>query len=154
MKESKGGSKEWREGGREGGRERERERLHRSPARHFQKQLSAQMMKGTCMCACACQSLVLYGAHEAHASMSERPRPFALCPKVSPIRCRGCKYTWPGSNWRPSACEADVIVTRPQVQVTEMRAAGISQRRRTIGLDAPASTIPPGGASDRGRPRP
>ena len=23
--------------------------------------------------------------------------------------------TWPGSNWRPSACEADVIVTRPQV---------------------------------------
>jgi hypothetical protein len=31
----------------------------------------------------------------------------------------GCKhveqYTWPGSNWRPSACEADVIATRPQV---------------------------------------
>ena len=25
------------------------------------------------------------------------------------------KYTWPGSNWRPSACEADVIATRPQV---------------------------------------
>ena len=24
-------------------------------------------------------------------------------------------YTWPGSNWRPSACEADVIATRPQV---------------------------------------
>ena len=27
-------------------------------------------------------------------------------------------YTWPGSNWRPSACEADVIATRPQVLVT------------------------------------
>ena len=26
-------------------------------------------------------------------------------------------YTWPGSNWRPSACEADVIATRPQVLV-------------------------------------
>ncbi len=25
------------------------------------------------------------------------------------------KYTWPGSNWRPSACGADVIATRPQV---------------------------------------
>ena len=25
------------------------------------------------------------------------------------------KYTRPGSNWRPSACEADVIATRPQV---------------------------------------
>ena len=24
-------------------------------------------------------------------------------------------YTWPGSNWRPSACEADSIATRPQV---------------------------------------
>ena len=26
-------------------------------------------------------------------------------------------YTRPGSNWRPSACEADVIATRPLVQV-------------------------------------
>ena len=25
------------------------------------------------------------------------------------------EYTWPGSNWRPSACGADVIATRPQV---------------------------------------
>ena len=25
------------------------------------------------------------------------------------------KYTRPGSNWRPSACEADVIATRPLV---------------------------------------
>ena len=31
--------------------------------------------------------------------------------------CQGQEksYTWPGSNWRPSACEADVIATRPQV---------------------------------------
>ena len=28
------------------------------------------------------------------------------------------EYTWPGSNWRPSACEADVIATRPQVLLT------------------------------------
>ena len=27
-------------------------------------------------------------------------------------------YTWPGSNWPPSACEADLIATRPQVLVT------------------------------------
>ena len=26
-------------------------------------------------------------------------------------------YTWPGSSWRPSACGADVIATRPQVLV-------------------------------------
>ena len=26
-------------------------------------------------------------------------------------------YTWPGSSWRPSACWADVIATRPQVLV-------------------------------------
>ena len=26
-------------------------------------------------------------------------------------------YTWPGSSWRPSACEADVIATRPQVRM-------------------------------------
>ena len=30
-------------------------------------------------------------------------------------RVSAAKYTWPGSNWRPSACEADVIATRPQV---------------------------------------
>ncbi len=31
------------------------------------------------------------------------------------LTARACAYTWPGSNWRPSACEADVIATRPQV---------------------------------------
>ena len=35
---------------------------------------------------------------------------------LPPLLCRQEKsYTWPGSNWRPSACEADVIATRPQV---------------------------------------
>ena len=28
---------------------------------------------------------------------------------------QSCQYTWPGSSWRPSACEADVIAARPQV---------------------------------------
>ena len=32
-------------------------------------------------------------------------------------RSGAVKYTRPGSNWRPSACEADVIATRPLVQV-------------------------------------
>ena len=30
-------------------------------------------------------------------------------------RAKGLCYTWPGASWRPSACEADVIATRPQV---------------------------------------
>ena len=25
------------------------------------------------------------------------------------------KYTWPGSNWRPSACEVDVIAAKPHM---------------------------------------
>ena len=36
--------------------------------------------------------------------------PGLLAPETR-IRC----YTWPGSNWRPSACEADIIATRLQV---------------------------------------
>ena len=35
----------------------------------------------------------------------------------------GATYTWPGSNWRPSACETDVIATRPQVLVDVGRSA-------------------------------
>ena len=35
------------------------------------------------------------------------------------------EYTWPGSSWRPSACEADVIATRPQV-------LNISLKRREL----------------------
>ena len=34
----------------------------------------------------------------------------------SVLRTMGSElYTWPGSNWRPSACGANVIATRPQV---------------------------------------
>jgi hypothetical protein len=36
-------------------------------------------------------------------------------------------YTWPGSNWRPSACEADVIATRPQVLLQEIDRSGLLQ---------------------------
>ena len=32
-----------------------------------------------------------------------------------------CKCTGPGSNWRHSACEADVIATRPQVHMNCVR---------------------------------
>jgi hypothetical protein len=39
------------------------------------------------------------------------------------------QYTWPGSNWRPSACEADVIATRPQV--LELFCQRHSDRTRT-----------------------
>ena len=54
-----------------------------------------------------------------------------------PMRMRACKYTWPGSNWRPSACEADVIATRPQVHVAEVRAAGTPERHHRFGADWP-----------------
>ena len=37
------------------------------------------------------------------------------------------RYTCPGSNWRPSACEADVIATRPQVPLPEQ---GHSQKMK------------------------
>ena len=36
--------------------------------------------------------------------------PGLLAPETR-IRC----YTWPGSKWRPSVCEADTIATRLQV---------------------------------------
>ena len=38
--------------------------------------------------------------------------------KCTAVHKQHDRYTWPGSNWRPSACEADVIATRPQVLVT------------------------------------
>ena len=50
------------------------------------------------------------------------------------------KYTWPGSNWRPSACEADVIATRPQVL---RNSEGARWRRKytckPFGIDPPKS---------------
>ena len=43
--------------------------------------------------------------------------PFSPCDSVRCIHTIPLhnSYSWPGSNWRPSACEADVIATRPQV---------------------------------------
>ena len=49
----------------------------------------------------------------AHWSGATRAARVANCARAT----RNLPYTWPGSNWRPSACEADVIATRPQVQV-------------------------------------
>ena len=39
------------------------------------------------------------------------PMPCTRAIRKNPVKI----YTWPGSTWRPSACEADVIATRPQV---------------------------------------
>ena len=46
---------------------------------------------------------------------SERTRERCPDARVDHLRRIASKYTWPGSNWRPSACKADVIATRPQV---------------------------------------
>ena len=48
---------------------------------------------------------------------SERTRERCPDAREDHLRRIASKYTWPGSNWRPSACEADVIATRPQVHV-------------------------------------
>ena len=40
------------------------------------------------------------------------------------------KYTQPGSNWRPSACQADVIATRPWVLLMLLFLAIISCSNR------------------------
>ena len=39
-------------------------------------------------------------------------------------------YTWPGSNWRPSACWADVIATRPQVLLAQAATCLVYTPRR------------------------
>ena len=41
----------------------------------------------------------------------------------------GMDYTWPGSSWRPSACEADIIATRPQVLLVQCRPAELKRTR-------------------------
>ena len=43
-------------------------------------------------------------------------------------------YTRPGSNWRPSACEADVIATRPRVLVTICQSTLIQTRNTFLPL--------------------
>ena len=51
-------------------------------------------------------------------------------------------YIWPGSNWRPSACEADVIAARPQMLGTPLSSfvleviIGIYIRNSDSGLSA------------------
>ena len=47
-------------------------------------------------------------------------------------------YTWPGSNWRPSACEADVIATRPQV-LRNLEGAWLRRKcaGKPFGMDPP-----------------
>ena len=47
--------------------------------------------------------------------------------RITPGSVACCMYTWPGSNWRPSACEADVIATRPQVLVVTGSTAGFAR---------------------------
>ena len=37
-------------------------------------------------------------------------------------------YTWPGSIWRPSACGADVIATRPQVLLQLQKQINLSNK--------------------------
>ena len=41
-----------------------------------------------------------------------RSRPGVYCSRAV---AEAQTYTWPGSKWRPPACEADVIATRPHV---------------------------------------
>ena len=41
-------------------------------------------------------------------------------------------YTWPVSSWRPSACEADVIATRPQVLMTIPSVSSICRCRLSV----------------------
>ena len=48
----------------------------------------------------------------ATAECRDNSRSWTPCSRLHPV---GMDYTWPGSSWRPSACEADVIATRPQV---------------------------------------
>ena len=72
----------------------------------------------------------------------------SLCAKA-----RVQEYTWPGSNWRPSACEADVIATRPQVPV-QSGAGGLAAPAIELALRALApqggQAIPPNLLAQRG----
>ena len=47
---------------------------------------------------------------------------------------RNLKYTWPESSWRPSACEADVIATIPQVllKLLTMYCCGVQGLRLSL----------------------
>ena len=53
------------------------------------------------------------------------------------------KYTWPGSNWRHSACEADVIATRPQVLMAKHPLSQVGRRARARRGTSSMTHIPP-----------
>ena len=55
---------------------------------------------------------VLVSAPASVPALVSAPAPASVSMLPS-LSARG--YTWPGSSWRPSACGADVIATRPQV---------------------------------------
>ena len=79
---------------------------------------------------------------------------YRLTAKLLTIDCKaGCeckrKYTWPGSNWRPSACEADVIATRPQVLWNMWRRVGTKQTRRRARRQGNISKMVPRGLEPR-----
>ena len=59
------------------------------------------------------------------------------------------KYTRPGSNWRPSACEADVIATRPLVPM--LAASGLTRVLLCWDLGSRALLPFPCGTSGSGR---
>ena len=69
---------------------------------------------------------------------SERTRERCQDARVDHLRRIASKYTWPGSNWRPSACEADVIATRPQVHVQGLPAEYHAAGPRASVIDARA----------------
>ena len=45
-----------------------------------------------------------------------------LAQRARPCQENLTSYTWPGSSWRPSACGAGAIATRPQVLVSHIHA--------------------------------
>ena len=77
------------------------------------------------------------------ASRSLQRREFLRAPR---------QYTWPGSNWRPSACWADVIATRPQVPACRcpchpgpVRASSLPARGERQRVGSPRSLVVAGG---------
>ena len=62
--------------------------------------------------------------YEVSSRSSPFPKPPMAGKETEVVVCRICapqNYTWPGSSWRPSVCEADVIATRPQVLCESMQ---------------------------------
>ena len=55
-------------------------------------------------------------------------------------------YSWPGSNSRPSACEAVIIATRPQLLMIYLDGSNSYQAARYVAIVEPAPTT----AHDKG----